>query len=96
MVVISIINDEIPKHRKQKKKKSPKKSDHKHIYKDEVLIKNSRGRFYFAKRCIHCGKVGEEKYFETKKEKGRWVIMLNQDEIKEKYKHLPIIEIDNI
>lgn len=88
-------NDELPKYRKRKVK-STKKSDHKHIYSKEVLFKNDNylsSRFYYGTLCEICGKVGQEKIFETERIDGRKTYrLLNQGEIIEKYKGLPIAD----
>lgn len=88
-------NNEVAKYKKKKKKKKAEKSNHKHDYSKEILIQiNTKYglHYHYATMCIVCGKIGEEKYMETKKEEGsRYYRFLNQDEILEKYKDLPII-----
>ncbi|HHW79629.1 MAG TPA: hypothetical protein GX742_02370 [Acholeplasmataceae bacterium] len=86
---------EIPKYKKRSKKRKASKSDHKHDYSIEVLIKrNSRygERYHYANRCRVCGKTGEEKFFESQKINENYFRVLTQKEILEKYKDLPVIE----
>lgn len=87
--------DEIPKYRKRKKK-TVKKSDHKHKYDKEVLIEtnNMLGKYYYwATICSICGKIGKAKYIETQNIKGeKTQRFLRQEEILKKYKNLPIIK----
>lgn len=86
-----------PKHKKRKGKKTSRKSNHKHNYKG-VLIKSNTDfgpRFYYGEECNICGKINNERYFETEKDdKTGHYIALTQDEILEKYKHLKVVEKD--
>jgi hypothetical protein len=54
-------NKEIPKHRKKSKKKTPRKSNHKHEYKlvekKEWVIE---GWFTHIEVCMICGKVNNK------------------------------------
>lgn len=101
LVIIRDFSDyEIPKYRKKKQKKTVKKSNHKHDYSKEVLIKRKMRqgnyRYNYAKVCSICGKIGEENYFESKKVDGsNYDRLLSQEEILEKHKDLPIIEKNN-
>ena len=87
--------DEIPKYRKKKTKKN-KKSNHKHKYDKEVLIRRETnyGEMYtYARLCSICDKVGEERLFETERVKDLpFRRMLSQEEILEKYRDLPVIQ----
>jgi hypothetical protein len=87
--------DMVPKHRKRKKKKTPKKSDHKHLYKD-VLIKRTTSSgedYYSATQCTICGKIGKERWLEmVKSDSGAGYRSLNNEELLEKYKECKIID----
>ena len=88
-------NDEIPKYRKKKPSVSisSKKSKHKHIYKDCLLIAENRPRK--AKYCIVCGKIGNIEFFEAEKISGGYR-KLTDAEIYDKYKNIERIEIESI
>lgn len=88
-------NNEIPKYRKKKPSVSisSKKSKHKHIYKDCLLIAENRP--HKAKYCIVCGKIGNTEFFETEKVNGGYK-MLTDAEIYDKYKNIERFEIESI
>ena len=88
-------NDEIPKYRKKKSSVSSasKKSKHKHIYKDCLLIMENGP--HKAQYCTICGKIGNIEFFETEKVNGGYR-MLTDDEIYDKYKNIEKIEIESI
>lgn len=87
--------NEIPKYQKRSTRQPPKKSKHKHLYKD-CLLKSKEGRFHKSEYCSICGKIGETWFFETKpSETGRSVI-LTQEELYEKYKNLEIFNVDSL
>lgn len=91
----SIYNyNEIPKYRKKRKKKKNKRSSHKHVYKDMLIKRKSRNGYWYnyGQVCEICGRIGEEKYFETEEIGERVYRFLTQKEILEKYKDLPIFE----
>ena len=78
-----MIDNEIPKHRKKKQSstsKSSTKSNHKHEYKEVLLIHNDRP--HWATVCKICGKIGDLHFCET--------------EVFEKYKDLEKYYIDDI
>lgn len=90
-------DDSIPRHKKKASKKKVNKSDHKHIYDKEVLIKSNsafdKHHYSHAKICSLCNKVGEEKFFISEKIEGsNYYRMLTANEVLEKYKNLEIIE----
>ena len=80
-------NDEIPKYRKKKSSVSSasKKSKHKHIYKDCLLIMENGP--HKAQYCTICGKIGNIEFFETEKVNGGYR-MLTDTEIYNKYKDI--------
>ena len=71
---------------KKKKKKSVKKSNHKHQY-QECLIKWDN-HYHAGERCFVCGKIGDLKFFETIPYREGISRLLTQEEILEKYKNL--------
>lgn len=94
---MKIIDNETPKYRKKREKKSLKKADHKHIYDLQVLFHRiSKNGFEFycpGWLCSICGKQGDIQFFETEKTSNgyAWQLLTN-DEILTKYKNLEIIE----
>lgn len=97
MYVEGIDYDIPPKHRKRRGKRKTKKSNHKHEYKG-VLIKSDTQfgeTYHYGEKCNVCGKINNEKFFETKRKEGSpFSIMLSQEEILDKYKDLKIVEKD--
>ena len=87
------MDEEVPKYRK-KAHKTVKKSSHKHLYK-ECLLCDKDGNYSHATYCTECGKIGDIHFFECKRE-GRWGVMLSNEEVYEKYKHLITFEINNV
>lgn len=95
------LEDSIAKYRKKKNSdtsKSCKKSDHKHKSIEVLLYNAERGKHNRAKICAICGKVQVLHYFETESvdtrdltRRGRRVLV--EDEVYERYKHLPIFNI---
>ena len=91
------LDNEIPKHRKKKQSstsKSSTKSKHKHEYKEVLLIHNNSP--HWATVCKICGKIGALHFFETEKTEEGYCIVLETDEVVEKYKHLEKYYIDDI
>ena len=88
-------NDEIPKYRKKKSSVSSasKKSKHKHIYKDCLLIMENGP--HKAQYCTIWGKIGNIEFFETEKVNGGYR-MLTDTEIYNKYKDIIRFEIESI
>lgn len=88
-------NDEIPKYRKKKSSVSSasKKSKHKHIYKDCLLIMENGP--HKAQYCTICGKIGNIEFFETEKVNGGYR-MLTDTEIYNKYKNIIKFEIESV
>lgn len=88
-------NDEIPKYRKKKSSVSSasKKSKHKHIYKDCLLITENNP--HKAQYCTICGKIGNIEFFEAEKVNGGYR-MLMDTEIYDKYKNVIKFEVESI
>ena len=84
-------SNEIPKYRK-KSHKSSKKSDHKHEYQECLLrTKCSLPKeyyYYHATYCVKCGKILNWSMFECKEKVGNCVVMMSNEELHQKYKHL--------
>lgn len=95
MYVEGIDYDIPPKYRKRQGKKKTKKSNHKHEY-EGVLIKSNTQfgeKYRYGEQCNVCGKINNERYFETKRNEGSpFSTMLSQEEILDKYKDLKIVE----
>lgn len=90
------IEEEIPKYHKKKGKKENKKSNHKHEYIDCLfLVQEERERINKGNYCKICGKIGKMQFFITKKTEAGSYLVLNNEEIKEMYKDLPIIVIND-
>ena len=92
-----MIDNEIPKHRKKKQSsasKSSTKSNHKHEYKEVLLIHNDRP--HWATVCKICGKIGDLHFFETERTDQGYYRSLDFDEVFERYKDLENIVIDDI
>ena len=90
-------NNEIPKYRKKKQSstsKSDTKSKHKHEYKEALLVYNDYP--HFGTVCKICGKITDLHFFETVKTEEGYCIVLETDEVFEKYKHLEKYYIDDI
>ena len=89
------VEKDIPKYLKKKESavsKSKMKSKHKHQYKDCLF--NSGNSFCKGQYCVICGRIGKINYFETEKTEDNRRILLISDKILEKYKGLPIFEVD--
>lgn len=96
------IPDNIPKYKKKSTRKPPKKSKHKHIYKDcllksKIAFKYNTGerivdRLHLGNYCTICGKIGK---LTIPTIEGRDNKILSNDMILEDYKHLEIFEIDD-
>lgn len=83
---------DVPKYRKRRRKKTVKKSNHKHDYKPcLVYMWKSIMR---AERCEICGKINNEKFFETEPYGSHFRRMLSEKEIIEKYQHLKCYDKD--
>lgn len=92
-----IDNEEIGKYKKRKESnvsKSERKSKHKHKYKDCLLIDHNKP--HKAKYCKICGKINDVKFFETKRLDNNRYLMLEDEEIFDKYKELEKFYIDSI
>lgn len=83
-------------YKKKKIKRPPKKSDHKHIYKDVIGIVEDD---YFApmpcKKCTICGKteIVHLHYAEKTSDHLKLYRALSLEEIKEKFPELEIVNI---
>jgi len=91
-----IDNDEDTIYKKKSKKPATKKTNHKHDYSETVLIRrvyNGNESYHSAKRCSICQKTSCMNFFETIPYMGnsKLNIMLNEKEILEKYKDVPIV-----
>ena len=84
--------DEIPRHKKKSKAKTPKKSQHKHTYKPCVIEypldwykkeheRSGEKQFSIGTYCAICGKIGELK---------RWYHTENESELNPETRTLPI------
>ena len=92
---IQKVEKDIPKYLKKKESavsKSKMKSKHKHQYKDCLF--NSGNSFCKGQYCVIGGRIGKINYFETEKTEDNRRILLISDKILEKYKGLPIFEVD--
>lgn len=70
--------------------KSSSKSKHKHQYSD-CLVKFKDKWYGLGSKCIICDRLKVKTYMVTEKKEGYYV-MLEPEQILEKYKDLPIIE----
>lgn len=99
-----MVESEIPKHKKKtdsSTSKSNKKSKHKHTYTDCLFLypfkfSHSYHSYYPCKGtyCTLCGKIGDTKYWETKRLDDGSYRTLSDEEIYEKYKDLEQIKIE--
>lgn len=90
--------EEVPRYIKKKKSsvsKSKEKSKHKHEYVDCLLI-DGKNKSYKATYCKFCGKVGDIDFFETERTECGICRILNSEEVFEKYRSLPQIQIEYI
>lgn len=80
--------------------KSKRKSKHKHEYRECLIrtINKSNGKdietLHLGRICNICGKTHIDKYFITEKTEHGTHLLLNNKDIKEKYRHLEIIDIE--
>ena len=92
------------KHKKKAIKKKTVRSDHKHLYKELVLVKFGT-HYMFRKRCTICGKLREEKFNSTLNrmsnetkvvfENGiQRVRYLTAEELMAKYGEVPLVVYD--
>ena len=76
------------------RKHGGKKSDHKHIYEDVVLIfSNGKNLPWKGRRCTICAKVDPIGFF-TKKTEDGYTQLMTRKEVMDEYKDLPVIEGD--
>ena len=90
-------DNDIPKHIKKKESsvsKSKEKSKHKHEYIDCLLIEEN-GYPRKGTYCKICGKIGKFNFFEIVPENGYWIV-LDSDEVLEKYKDLEKVYVNDI
>lgn len=95
-----MIDEYIGKYKKRKESnvsKSKRKSNHKHEYKDCLLI-DKDNRSHKGKYCKICGKINDLIFFETKKlEYSKYLTLtLTNEEVYEKYKNLEKFYVDSI
>ena len=91
------IDNEVPKHIKKKESsvsKSKAKSKHKQEYIDCLLIEEN-GYPRKGTYCKICGKIGKFNFFEIVPENGYWIV-LDSDEVLEKYKDLEKVYVNDI
>ena len=89
-------DNEIPKYKKKSCGKSSAKSKHKHEYVDCLFsVEDSKGKLNKGSYCKICGKIGEMHYFIVEKIEGNYRRVLMDEEIRAKYKELPIVSIKN-
>lgn len=91
---------DVPKYKKKRpssRSKSSKRSDHRHDYSRDVLVKVvspnfSRAIYFVGKQCTICGKIANKprEYPDGRNEDGSYYL-LDEDEILKKYSHLPLI-----
>ena len=100
MIVMKDFNNEIPKHKKKKESstsKSDRKSKHKHEYIDCLLIDENMKHPYKSEYCKICGKIGNVSFFGTRRdEETGYMIMLSDEEMFEKYKHLEQFRVGSV
>lgn len=92
-----MIDNDIPKYRKKKSSstsKSSRKSKHKHIYKECLVIENDRP--HLATVCEICGKVGRLLTHETRRNDDGTYTVIEYDETYERHKDLEKYHIDDI
>lgn len=92
-----MIDEEIGKYKKKKESnisKSKRKSNHKHEYKDCLLI-DKENKPHKSKYCSICGKIYDVKFFETEKSEYGYRV-LDDDEVFKKYKDLERFYVDSI
>lgn len=103
MDITNLDNQEIIKHRKKKASSTSsarKKANHKHNY-EKIMIKSKSemhtGEFsyYLGERCTLCKRINITDYMVTEKE-GNHYRMLRNSEVFDRYKHLPLVEVDSI
>ena len=86
---------EIPKYKKKSKHKPVQKAKHKHTYKI-CLIKDEHGNYYKTEYCTICYKRGDINYFEYEQSSPQIFRMLDNDEVKRKYKDLEVFYVKDI
>lgn len=89
-----LYDDGVPKHRKRKKR-TVKKSDHKHIYDLKVIVKYKidcfdKYMYHYMEVCSICGKEGEVRLFDLEKEDGYYRLIAGE-EVLDKYKGFHIV-----
>lgn len=89
------IGNEIPKYKKRLNR-TIKKSTHKHLYKDCLVLDKSSNCYHKGEYCTVCGKLADFSMIETIKISGRLSRVLSQEELLNMYKDLEIKEVDNI
>jgi len=55
---MDLSDNEIPKYKKRSSKKRPRKSKHKHTYKECLLLESQHRRYMKGEYCSTCGKIG--------------------------------------
>lgn len=94
--------DEVGKHRKSKESnvsKSNKKSNHKHNYKEAMIISKTYGDRDHAsvgEYCTICGKVKITHYFLTVPCKNGGRLMVDDNEVIKMYGHLPKFRVNDV
>lgn len=81
---------------KNKYKKSRIKSNHKHQYKDCLILEKKSKLYYKSTYCTICGKIGDISIVETININTRLPRVLSQEEIVGIYKDLEVKEVIDI
>jgi hypothetical protein len=89
------MENEIPKYKKISLKATTKKSKHKHLYGQCLLIDVSKN-VSRANYCVECGNIGDIFMFESIDAGNGYNRMLNSEEVLDKYKDLPKKLVDDI
>lgn len=98
------VPDDIPKYKKKSTRRPPKKSKHKHIYKDCLLKSKIAFKYNTGERivnlrlgnyCTICGKIGKLTIPTIEGRNSSFRKILTNDMILESYKDLEIFEIDD-
>ena len=92
--------DEEIKYKRRKESnvsKSNKKSNHKHVYEDCLLLDEKYKSVHKAQYCKICGKINHIKFFDfSPLENEKFLQLLSNDERLEKYKDLKHFKVKDI
>lgn len=93
-----MIDEDVGKYKKKKESnvsKAKRKSKHKHEYIDCLLI-DKDDKPHKAKYCKICGKIDDIKFFEAKKLENNKYLVLEDEEIFNKYKDLEKFYVNSL